>query len=414
MKKLILLELFFLFIATTFRSDNPPGWFQQQLPVNGDMRDVFFLDSLNGWVVLSTGYILKTNNGGNNWVVQEDSAGSLYAVQFLDSQTGYVLGIGSNSGVIYKSTNGGTNWCLFHNFSPAGLFVDMSFINRDTGWVASRDPFDGGVFRTTDGGLTWVRQVSYFGENPFTVFFYNKDKGWITNNSRKVYATTDGGTSWNLIFISPNGIGSVYFINEDTGWLGAAPIFRTTNGGSNWVASKSEIGAGKLHFVSDSIGWGGVDFLVVPKTTDGGVTWFYQNSPINSNENITAFDNLNAWSGRLGLAHTTDGGGISSITSNAELVADYFSLDQNFPNPFNPDTKIHYELKVKGKVTLSIYNSAGVLIKTIVDEFQNPSAYSVSFDGSDLPSGIYFYRLDFVGIKSTEFYNESRKMMLIK
>ena len=78
MKKLILLELAFLFLATTFSSNPPPpGWYQQTLPVNDFVNDIFFLDSLNGWVVTPNGYIMNTQNGGNNWTIQKDSAGNL-------------------------------------------------------------------------------------------------------------------------------------------------------------------------------------------------------------------------------------------------------------------------------------------------------------------------------------------------
>ena len=66
-----------LFLANTFRSDNPPGWYVQQLPVNDLVNDIFFLDSLNGWLVTNgrfnendTSYIMRTTNGGDNWTIQ--------------------------------------------------------------------------------------------------------------------------------------------------------------------------------------------------------------------------------------------------------------------------------------------------------------------------------------------------------
>lgn len=98
MKKIILLELTLIFLATTFQSDNPPGWYQQQFPVNDFINDIFFLDSLNGWVVTNsnggndTGYIMKTSDGGSNWNIQYDTVEKLNAIQFVNQSIGYVGG----------------------------------------------------------------------------------------------------------------------------------------------------------------------------------------------------------------------------------------------------------------------------------------------------------------------------------
>ncbi|MEO8447242.1 MAG: YCF48-related protein, partial [bacterium] len=227
MRKLILLELALLFLATTFQSDNPPGWFQQQLPVSDFINDIFFLDSLNGWSVTNTGYIMKTSNGGSNWNIQIDSAGNLSSIQFLDSLTGYVVGNG-NHGIIYTTSNGGTNWTLLHDFNPAARFRRLNFINKDTGWVCSDDIFDGGVFKTTDGGYNWMHQLNYASENPEVVFFTDKDTGWTGNQFRKLYKTTDGGLNWNLQIIFPfvgASIKDILFLNANTGFVSAARIY---------------------------------------------------------------------------------------------------------------------------------------------------------------------------------------------
>ena len=96
MKKLILLELAFLFLATTFSSNPPPpGWYQQTLPISDQINDIFFLDSLNGWVVTAgasssadTGYILQTTNGGSNWIIQYQQVINFNSIQFLDNEIG--------------------------------------------------------------------------------------------------------------------------------------------------------------------------------------------------------------------------------------------------------------------------------------------------------------------------------------
>jgi hypothetical protein len=85
-----------------------------------------------------------------------------------------------------------------------------------------------------------------------------------------------------------------------------------------------------------------------------------------------------------------------------------FVLNSNYPNPFNSNTKIEYSLPNFDKVKLQVYDITGKLVQTLVDENQNSGKYSVNFDGSNLPSGIYVYRLQ-VGS-----YSQTKKMVILK
>ena len=101
-------------------------------------------------------------------------------------------------------------------------------------------------------------------------------------------------------------------------------------------------------------------------------------------------------------------GHVSNINNEIELPAKY-NLTQNYPNPFNPSTKINYSLPVEGNVTLKIYDILGREVRTLINnEMKSAGQYTINFDASTLPSGVYLYRLqsgDFVQVK---------KMMLIK
>ncbi|MDZ4711077.1 MAG: T9SS type A sorting domain-containing protein, partial [bacterium] len=340
------------------------------------------------------------------------------SIQFLDNLTGYSLGNG-NHGIIYKTTNGGTDWNLIHDFNPAGIFRDMSFVNQDTGWVCSFDSFDGGVFKTIDGGNSWQHQLNYTSENPKSIFFVTKEVGWVTNNYRKLYKTSNGGENWNLQLLHTNDLGSVYFINENTGWLGSSRILKTTNSGVNWISSASNVVGGKLDFISDSVGWGGVNFFIISKTTDGGNSWFYQNSPIVNNTSISAVNNLKAWAGGTGIVHTTDGGGLSNISEDENEISEYFTLNQNYPNPFNPSTFISYTLGtrqfgVSSFIKLKVFNINGKEIQELVNQRQNAGEYKIEFDASHLTSGIYFYMLEFIDDKSNKVYRKTKKMIFLK
>jgi len=88
-------------------------------------------------------------------------------------------------------------------------------------------------------------------------------------------------------------------------------------------------------------------------------------------------------------------------------------LKQNFPNPFNPETKINYELPSRSKVLLKIFNELGEEVQTLVNKEQPAGRYEVRWDGRDnnyqhVASGVYFYRLNMKGATKT------KKMMLLK
>ena len=91
-----------------------------------------------------------------------------------------------------------------------------------------------------------------------------------------------------------------------------------------------------------------------------------------------------------------------------EEIPDRFNLKQNYPNPFNPITNIEYELSVSGRVELKIYDITGRLKSTLVDEFKSAGRHLISFNASDLSSGVYFYTLKGVG------YTRTLRMVVLK
>ncbi|MDR3668413.1 MAG: T9SS type A sorting domain-containing protein [Ignavibacteriaceae bacterium] len=85
-----------------------------------------------------------------------------------------------------------------------------------------------------------------------------------------------------------------------------------------------------------------------------------------------------------------------------------FTLSQNYPNPFNPNTVISYSLPSSSNIKLLVYNTLGQLVKTLESGYKSAGNYSINFNASDLPSGIYFYKLE------AGKYTQIKKMMLIK
>ena len=85
-----------------------------------------------------------------------------------------------------------------------------------------------------------------------------------------------------------------------------------------------------------------------------------------------------------------------------------FNLNQNYPNPFNPTTVISYSLPSASNIKLIVYNTLGQTVKIIENEYKNAGNYTVNFNASNLPSGIYFYKLE------AGQYSQIKKMILLK
>ncbi|MFO7525988.1 MAG: T9SS type A sorting domain-containing protein [Ignavibacteriaceae bacterium] len=85
-----------------------------------------------------------------------------------------------------------------------------------------------------------------------------------------------------------------------------------------------------------------------------------------------------------------------------------YNLVQNYPNPFNPSTRIDFNIAEPTMVRLAVYNLLGEEVQVLRNEFMQPGFYNVNFDASNLPSGMYIYKLE------TASYTQARKMMLMK
>ncbi len=89
-------------------------------------------------------------------------------------------------------------------------------------------------------------------------------------------------------------------------------------------------------------------------------------------------------------------------------IPDGYSLQQNFPNPFNPSTVIRYSITGNSLVTLKVYDVLGNEVSTLFNQKQNAGSYEVEFNGLNLSNGIYFYRIN------TEKFTDTKRMILVK
>ena len=104
---------------------------------------------------------------------------------------------------------------------------------------------------------------------------------------------------------------------------------------------------------------------------------------------------------------------VVAVREYAEGIPSVFSLKQNFPNPFNPSTIIHFDIIQKGIATLKVYNVLGQEVVTLVNELREIGSYDVKMNASTLSSGVYFYQLR-VTTPNGKIFSETKKMILVK
>lgn len=137
---------------------------------------------------------------------------------------------------------------------------------------------------------------------------------------------------------------------------------------------------------------------------------------INKSTGAGTLIGASGFNGVVSISYLT--GALTSVKENQiSEVPNEFRLGQNYPNPFNPETNIEYSLPVSGNVRLVVYNMLGQIINELVNEVKSAGTYKLSWNASNragekLPSGVYFYELQFEG--SGKKYSEMKKMVILK
>jgi len=404
------------------------GWIKQNSGVTNELTSVCFVDPNYGFVSGRNGTILKTTDGGNNWSFnQSNTIAWLYSILFLDQQLGWAAGsefqINKSTGVILKTTDGGVTWDVDTLDSlPNKIF----FVNKNTGWILCSNNeiypnYHGIIMKTSDGGESWIPQTegpqtSYFDD----LFFIDENEGYVvghlnSNSTGIILKTSDSGVNWQTYPYSFNyPLFSVCFTDLNNGWIAGAGgiLLQTTDGGINW--NTLQIGREQniydIFFLNNEQGWTAGASGEILSTTDGGENWQHQDSEIELPlYSIIFADEYKGWAvGNYGIILHTISGGITTINDSSTSIPKHFLLNQNYPNPFNPTTTIKYQIPQAGFVSLKVYDMLGKEVAILVNEEKPVGSYEVEFNGSRIPSGIYFYQL-----QSGSFV-ETKKLILVK
>ncbi len=217
------------------------------------VRDFYFVNRDTGWFSAFGGSmgILKTTDGGQTMFGISNGA-SFGVINFLTKKyNGEYFGWHVNDIGLRLTTNSGINWYKPSTDLDSLNLVSVTFINKDTGWVSGTTNFTyGRIYYTSNGGLNWLKQYEEFiNGSPTSINFRTFNKGWGGRDDFKIFATSNGGSTWGFQSIPINGIRKVFMIDTLVGWCGRSKLLHTTNGGGNIVAIKNANGEIPLKYI---------------------------------------------------------------------------------------------------------------------------------------------------------------------
>lgn len=361
--------------------------------------------------------IKYNTNGDLNWVKTFNGKGNA-----LDDPR--AIGIDKNNNIYVNglSYNSSGSVCLKYDLFGNEIWSKYFYASWDYIGIDS----SGSIYC---GGITYGQGIDYcvlkYDSLGNVIWSRTYDNGNISNNnddSREMCVDESGN-------VTITGVNTTNAHDFDI-----ATVKYNSNGDTLWM--KKYIGPGLSNdeskgVVCDKFGnvyVGGatnddlftVKFLCIGYSPLGNQKWVtkYNNNPVTTHNirKIKADTSGNIYITGLATGYgnsqeilTIKYSTVTNYQNSSSIIPGKFTLFQNYPNPFNPRTIINYELPVVSKVSLKVFNSLGKEIITLINGVQNGGMHKLEFNGSDLPSGIYFYTLYADGL-----IIDTKKLILLK
>jgi photosystem II stability/assembly factor-like uncharacterized protein len=428
-------------IKTTNGGNN---WTALSSGTTSTLEDVTFFDTQTGIIIGENGRVQRTTNGGTNWTVQ--SSGTSNWISGITSPHAYFATMVGELGIIRTTTNRGVNW--YSQVSNTGNWLHkINYVDTLNGWAVGDY---GTIIHTTTGG--WLLPTAPNLSSP-------------SNNSSCISLTPT--LNWNIVFppvcryrlqvSTSSSFSSTVFDSSGILYLNCTipPSRFSNNTVYYWrVQATNQVGIGPwssvrnfrtthptpaapllisppdnfcINFVIPALDWDSVqwassfrlrialdsNFTTNLIDTNGLTVTQYQipegilqnNSSyywrVNASNSCLTGSWSSTWSFRTFIVITNAG-------SNGSEIPYSFKLYDNYPNPFNPVTKIKFDLPVNGNVKLKVYDITGKEVEILYDGILNAGSYEQQWNANRFASGVYFYRIeagDFLDIK---------RMVLIK
>jgi hypothetical protein len=293
-------------------------------------------------------------------------------------------------------------------------------INADT-WSRVADLNDGRVGHTTNGIAGKIYAIGGDRQPPIVRSVEEYDP------NTDIWTRIDSLPSVKLCHTASVFENKIYLISGSTTSLMAgftptstvysfAPTIlnvQSPNGGEVWVVDESE----DITWTSQN-----VNDVMIELSVDNGTTWItIENSTSNTGTyswTVTAQDSSDECLIRISDVDSTSFNDVSDGVFTIDIISDIedlnqgipteFQLVQNYPNPFNPSTTIRYSIPQSSNVVIKVFDILGNEIETLVNEEKSTGTYEITWYAENLPSGVYFYRL-----QASNFV-EIKKMLLLR
>lgn len=392
-------------------SGNYQGFFAPAGGVNNAI-----LDNIRGHNYRSNNNLVVTVGGGgnNNSIPQFDASGN-FINQFITTGSG---GLSSPFDIIFR-----TNDCLVSASSSNKVHrytLEGAYINDIVGSIAFPQQIhlmSGGTFAVA--GFSTPSALYVYDSSGVVSASYNVVTGlrgayrlpngnYLVTNGSGIHEITTSNT---LVRTIVAGASAQYIDYVDFQLI---PVELTSFTSKvidnsvllNWTTATELNNYGfEIQRTSDRnfTNWSSIGFINGKGTTSEPQSYSFSDDNLTSGKYYYRLKQID-FDGTYEFTHVVE----------AEILnPNKFNLSQNYPNPFNPVTKIKFANPVDASVKLSIYNITGEKVKDVVNKFYNSGNHEVTFDGRDLNSGVYFYKIEFT-TKDGNYYSDVKKLTLIK
>lgn len=387
--------------------------------------------------------VRRSTDGGNSWQQTNALSGRVSVSQIAVDDS--LVATASQDG-IHLSTDDGRHWkdlstdssdyaqaVVFHKGTlyagcwgglfawdrSAGTFTNLwskrsvysIAFNGDSIYIGGFD----GLYRSTDGGKNFVPDTFFTKSQVYTIGAFGAVI--FVGSSNGLYRSSDHGRHWTLALPSPDNIWVARFARNDSFYFAGtmSGLYRMAVGDTVWYNSSAGLAnntdvtgiaiSGKHMFVG--LRGGGL-----AHSSDGGNLWYSANTAQTQYMNV--FDlGLNSRRIFFGGAYTsvwsaeTGFFGITSVEQRGPVLPDRLILS-HYPNPFNPSTRIRFELPERSQVRLTVYDLLGREVAHLVNGEMEAGMHEVPWDAGLMSAGVYLARCTANG------RTETRKMLLVK
>jgi photosystem II stability/assembly factor-like uncharacterized protein len=398
---------------------------QTEIGTGRNLLDVYFQDDNKGWVIAEGGTLFSTKDGGNSWSTHFFGAVTkLKKLQFTDETTGFLAGtvyVGpSIMAVCFKTTDGGDTWDMIFMSETSVNVNSMAFVDGRKGYILGQSVNENHpeavIISTTDAGETWSEnKLNKITTNITNMLLSEDGSGWMTvrmevgpTEVSAILKTEDKGENWSAVYYGNHEalLQSVDFSNNEFGMASGSDgtLLVTEDRGRNWVQHRlGEFDFNDLIVTAEGKAWLVGEHGVILTSSDHGGSWHQDQLQ----ENVGLNSIFRTPSGDLWIAG--DEGTLLVQRATREMTDETVAIEEdteliahgtqpllghgNYPNPFDDQTTITFELESRSKVQLHIYSPGGQLIRTMLDQQLEAGAHQAIFEVENLPPGIYFYVL---------------------